>query len=895
MLAVSCASSERRENNDTGTYNFTLSDFNDKKTYNLFGEWDFYWDTLLTPQQIKTTQLKPLKVYVPSRWTKYEIDGETPPYKGYATYQTKIVAPANEFYSIKIKRIFLASKIYIDDSLVLTTGKVATNKKDFRSDRATKEYVFFSPKDTITLTIQVSNFEHIKAGIIRPIKLGKPVAIIQYAYSYLLYDMTIIGALVFMMIFYLILFTYNPKNRSNLYFALFLIIEVLSISLDGELIFVRVFPNAGWPIAQKLLFLSITMRALMFVILIESLTKEYFSKKFKKFSIFFCLIVSTFVLVTPIEVYTRILIIIVSFTLVALVYELFVTWEAAKKDKNLMLSFIGLLMIFISAVNDSLHDFGIISTFYASGLGIFLFTLTQAILLSIKNATIMNKADNFSNREKIEGDLKKALLTTPSYDLPASLVAVINHLNVEKLVLISVDEEDPENKFTLYILAEKYEKPKLLNQKLDLNKDNEYIDINYFKKAIDTQSNLILSNKSDSIKSKNLIILPVVKEDQIITVLYLENKTTYLNKAQINIIESLKLQFNTLINTALIYYRLEQLNNILEQKVQERTSEVEMQKQEIDIKNQQLDEKVQLLEEQYAIQNEINNELQSQIEQLEIQNKNLEKQNIEINNQKETILRQNRQIESNTQYASTILSLLNIKENYVEQPFEDFFHLDLPRDIVSGDFYFSKKLDNCFIFALADCTGHGIPGALMNTFANRELNKIINKLVINKREIDPAAVLNQLRDQVKSGLETKDEDLKDGLDIALCVYYPKTRTLDFAGAYQALNYIRNGEIYTLKGNRMPIGSYVEGFEFPFTKQTIQLEKGDIVYLNTDGYVDQFNSELNEKFYTTNLKKLFVKIHEYPLNSQEDLLKQTFSKWKGSYYQLDDVSIIGAKI
>ncbi len=886
----SCINISTKDQKKDSYFEFAKKDFNDVKVYNLSGEWDFYWDTLLTPKQIKNTNLKPIKVDVPLKWSKYKIDGKKLPVKGYATYQTKIIAPKGRFYSLKFKRIFLSCNIFIDDSLSLKIGKVGKDKDNFKANRLTKEFVFFAKSDTTELTIQVANFKHKKSGIMRPVKFGTPKAIIQFSYTNLLYDVLIIGALAFMMIFYFIFYFYKKENKSNLFFSIFLLIEIITISLDRELILIRIFPGLNWSVASKLYYISTFLRALMFVILIESFTKKLFSKTIKKLSIYFTIVISVFIIFTPMRVYSETLILMILFSALTLFYEIIVTWKAAKIDKTMFLSFHTLIIILLAAINDSLYDYGVINTFYATGLGIFLFTLSQAVLISIQNASIFNKEESLSSRALIEKNLKQALLTTPSYDLPAAVKKVVEKIGVEKIILFTVDNE----RYIFYLIAEKHKKPELIDKPVDFNKNNKHFNTQKLKKAIDTHSNIVLTDKNFDIKSKNIIILPIVKDNRIITVLYFENKIDYLTKEQISVIESLKFQFNSMINTALTYFLLEKMNTLLEEKVKERTAEVEKQNEQLDEKNQQLDEKIQLLEEQYAVQNEINSEMQSQVEELEVQNKNLEIQNKQINEQKEIITKQNRQIKTNIEYAKIIQGILNINEKTENQPFKDFFHLDLPKDIVSGDFYFSQKIDDLFIFALADCTGHGVPGALMGTFSSKNLEKIINNEYKKHKSINPAIVLDKLREKIKSGLHTRLE-LKDGLDIALCVYDIKKLKLDFAGAYNSLYLIRNNNLKVFKADRMPIGSYIEGFEFPFKTKTINLIDNDIIYIHTDGYVDQFGSKTNEKFYTTNLKKLLIDIHQLPLNKQKSKLYENYINWKGVNMQIDDVSIIGAKI
>ena len=332
------------------------------------------------------------------------------------------------------------------------------------------------------------------------------------------------------------------------------------------------------------------------------------------------------------------------------------------------------------------------------------------------------------------------------------------------------------------------------------------------------------------------------------------------------------------------------MNQYLEKEVKDRTVEVEKQKEEIDVKNQELDEKIQLLEEQYTIQQEINDELETQNVKLEKQNSQLAIQNKEIEKQKEQLEYHNRQISDNIEYASTILTALKNIEH--EIPFRNSFVFERPRNIVSGDFFWSKKIGNKFIFALADSTGHGVPGALMSLLGIRLINKVVISSFSKGVDVSPAYVLEKLRHNIKKQLTEENEAIKDGYDMGLCIYDETTKELQFAGAYNSIFIVRNKELIQIKGDRMPIGAYIEEFEFPFTNRKITLEKNDNIYLSTDGFVDQFGGEKNIKFYVANFKKMLLEISDAPFDKRLMQISKIFDKWKGNNSQLDDVSIVG---
>ncbi len=222
----------------------------------------------------------------------------------------------------------------------------------------------------------------------------------------------------------------------------------------------------------------------------------------------------------------------------------------------------------------------------------------------------------------------------------------------------------------------------------------------------------------------------------------------------------------------------------------------------------------------------------------------------------------------------------------------EHFILFKPRDIVSGDFYWTTRKENKLIIAAADCTGHGVPGAFMSMLGIASLSEIVNK----NREEKASEILNKLRDNVKATLSQTSEanSAKDGMDIALCVIDYDTMTIQYAGAYNPLIIIRDNGMIQYKADRMPIGVYLREKD-SFTNHEIEVKKNDIIYMYSDGYVDQFGGEKGQKFSSKKFKELLLEIHNEPLIKQEELLNDKFFEWKGQSNQIDDVLVFGGKI
>ena len=261
----------------------------------------------------------------------------------------------------------------------------------------------------------------------------------------------------------------------------------------------------------------------------------------------------------------------------------------------------------------------------------------------------------------------------------------------------------------------------------------------------------------------------------------------------------------------------------------------------------------------------------------------------DIREQKEEIEEKQKEILDSITYAKRIQSAIMPPEDVVNKLIPENFISYLPKDIVAGDFYWFESVQNKVLFAAADCTGHGVPGAMVSVVCNNGLNRSVREYGL----LEPGEILDKTRELVISEFEEGKEKVKDGMDIALCSLEGKT--LKYAGAHNPLWIIRNGsdEIEEYKANKQPIGQFDN--PTPYTTHTIQMNKGDQFYIFSDGYADQFGGEKGKKFKASNFKKLLLTIKGESMATQKQKLEQRFNEWKGELEQLDDVCIIGVRI
>jgi len=263
----------------------------------------------------------------------------------------------------------------------------------------------------------------------------------------------------------------------------------------------------------------------------------------------------------------------------------------------------------------------------------------------------------------------------------------------------------------------------------------------------------------------------------------------------------------------------------------------------------------------------------------------------ELERQRDEIARQKKEIIYSLQYASLIQSALLPAESDIQRILPDNFILYLPKDIISGDFYWLAERNNSVLFAAADCTGHGVPGALMSILGISFLNEILQE----KCQLKANRLLNQLREKIMKALHQTGEAAKskDGMDISLCIYTPNTKELQYSGANNPLYLIRQKVLEEIKPDKMPIG--ISGIEeLSFSNHHLKIIPGDIIYLFSDGFADQFGGPLGKKFKYKPFKDLLLKNHQKPLQIQKEILSAELENWKGDLEQVDDILIMGVR-
>ncbi|OQY01119.1 MAG: hypothetical protein B6I20_07975 [Bacteroidetes bacterium 4572_117] len=310
-----------------------------------------------------------------------------------------------------------------------------------------------------------------------------------------------------------------------------------------------------------------------------------------------------------------------------------------------------------------------------------------------------------------------------------------------------------------------------------------------------------------------------------------------------------------------------------------------------------------------------NNLLTKQKKEIEDQKEEIEKQRDLVVEQNRLVLEQKKEITDSIIYAENIQRAIMPSEEFLNDLLPEHFLMFRPKDIVSGDFYWIKKIKNFIVIAIADCTGHGVPGAFMSMLGAIFLNETVTSRSLD----DTGQILDRVREKIKSSLHQsgKEGEAKDGMDMSFFIIDSETRKVQFSGAYNPLYIIRDNDkiedveilkergfsiyqppeykatVIEIKGDRQPIAIYT--YEKDFTSHTFQLLEGDCLYSSSDGYPDQFGGKKGKKLKTRNFKNLLLSCKDKPMKEQEKFMQNSFDDWKGDIEQIDDVILMGLRI
>lgn len=864
---------------EKGTINLSNYDFQKNEPIALNGQWLVYWDTLLTPQQIiNNPTLKPQPVDVPVLWNNIKRQTNHATGIGFATYRLKIKKkPTDKILAFRIGRIETAYKMWVNGQLIISVGQTATNKQNSKPAWIRKEVTFENSGSELDIIIQVSNFHHRKGGIGSDILIGNADKIQQSKTKQISIQLFLIGVLLIMSLYHFGLYILDKEDPSTLYFGIATFTTVVFMMASSELILSRILPEFNWNLLVRINHWSNHLRVLFFALFLGTLFKKQIHPLFLKVLVGWVAITSVIILVTPPRIFSFNLIIFILVTLVSLSYLIVALIKASlQKADGAIHSLIGTSVLLLSAINDALHDLGIIHTFFMVPLGLFVFVFFQAFMLSLRSARSKHSIKNLSADLLSLDKIKNQFLSINSYNLSDYLKVLALEINSQKSFFL-LQQED-----------QWYLKSQVLtfeNSSADLNiplhelKESEFAK-NIIQEVISTKETISCDKACMTENYKNhqyiinhqinsILSIPVIDRGKVKAILYFEHSQqgAFSLRAQ-KVLDLLSSQIVTMIDNIIIHNQLVEFNQKLEEKVEQRTQEVVQQKEEIEAQRDELEQKSDVL-----------------------------KHTMNVIEQK------NKEITDSINYAQRIQSAIFPTHEMMQQLLPQSFVFLSPKNVLSGDFYWLEHVftntapgqpkTEKIILAAVDCTGHGVPGALMSIIGNNLLNYAVFEL----KKHQPHEILHVLEDGVVGKLKQKDigATAQDGMDAAIICYDPQKKQLSFSGAHNPIYHISQGKGQMLKPNKYSIGGATRhNIIKQFTSQTISIQPNDSVYLFSDGFVDQFGGPKQRKYMRARFFRLLNSIAELDMQTQKEKITTELLQWKGDLMQIDDILVIGIK-
>jgi serine phosphatase RsbU (regulator of sigma subunit) len=557
----------------------------------------------------------------------------------------------------------------------------------------------------------------------------------------------------------------------------------------------------------------------------------------------------------PAKIYTQTLFIFLIIALISVIIIIAGIIKATYKNlSGAKFSLVGTIFLVSTGVNDLLLEYHIINTISLATLGFFVFVFLQSYMLSLKTSSKYEEERKITKHLSKLSELKDSFLTSNYFEIFKPLEILKNIVEAERIVLIVNENEEWFIKADINEKASSYELQNFdsVTEILNLGFDKDIAMQTIIKK----EQSLIQNPK------KETLFFPLKDNESVSALIILENnkKDFIFNSEILKLIESTEYQFVTFINTYKIYNQISEINTNLEDKVHTRMSEI--------------------LE-----QNEI----------LEKQRDEIEKRNSLLNSAYNRVKLSNLEINDGINYAKKIQNSLLPDKKDVKNLFPKSLIMYKPKDVLSGDFYWTDNIlingkENLF-FAVADCTGHGVPGSLMSIVGNN----LLSDTIIAEKIYDTAEILNSTHSKIIKRLnkEVNGTKFNDTIDIAIIKYIPAENTLQFSGARHPLLLIRNNELIEYKADKKSIGEIRRNQnteKSTFSSIIIDIKKEDKIFLFSDGYEDQIGGKHVRKFLKKNLLDLILEINSIPFEKQHKILSETLTKWQGNNIQTDDILI-----
>lgn len=430
---------------EEGVLNLEMVDLTNNHSIKLEGEWEFYWNKLLKPKDFRNNKSlpEPKLVKVPKSWTAYKLDEANKlPNKGFATYRLNIHKKPDTvetIYGLKVSTVFSSYKVWVNNKLIANVGKVGTSKEESKAEFKYKDLPFIlnpnaESTDNIEIIIQVSNFTHQRAGLQKPLFFGFYSQLRSESRKMDILNLIIIGIILVIGINHLNMYLFRKKDISNLYFSILCLVMILRNITTGDRIITFIFPNINWELLVKLDNFSGFGTIPLFALFIYSLFKVDFPKVMRDIILVIGVMVTLLVFATPANFYGKFRMI---FELYILIFGLYLTFgvllkSAIRRRPTAFFTFIGMFILYSTAINDVLSSMGFIQSAYVAPYGLVAFMFIQSITITVKSAKAINENEELSTELKVEKESLEKRIEDRTVELQKQHDELIRHQEKEK-------------------------------------------------------------------------------------------------------------------------------------------------------------------------------------------------------------------------------------------------------------------------------------------------------------------------------------------------------------------------------------------------------------------------------------------------------------------------------
>lgn len=905
---VSCVNGEQQEQVIKGEIDLRNFNLKNNETIPLNGKWEFYWHKVLYNRNFVEERIDKIYAEVPGIWNDIEVKNEKIPGEGFATYRLKILHDSveNQMF-LKFLNCATACNIYLNDELLFSSGEPSTSKRTSKPSYKPAIAHFHTSGTSSNLIIHVSNFSHRKGGLWEEIHIGKRNAIIKSWEKSMFAEIFLLGALIIMVLYHLMLIVRLPSDTASLYFALFALFIAIRVATTGEHL-IYIFGDVNWNIIIRLEYLSFIASPTFFALFVNKYFNNSVNRHFLNSFIVLSVIYAMSLLLPPrLFSYN-----VVSYQIFILIGGLYFTYivinEVLKKTTGATVFLVGWIVLFCAVLVDILSVNHFIHSIDLVPYALFIFIFLKSFLLSSRLTKTLVENEKLNRELKYINENQEDILNLRTKQLQNkhSEIESVNQTLMQQKEELKAQTEDLKDAF-IEISSKNLE---IKQQARQIAAANERFKV-LFEKS--TESHLIFSEFIVDCNDATLMLLKYPKKEYLLSKSILDISAD--NQNERNKEEIFREKTENAKKEGFERFEWELLAS------DDSVVTVDFIINPVEIENENMflvvwhdmTERIRAEKELKLAHREVmtaNQEIIATNIELEMQANELQKKNEEIEHK-------NRDITSSINYASRIQRAVQTPSEYIDKIIPEHFILYRPRNIVSGDFYWVKqKADETYVI-VADCTGHGVPGAFMSLLGVAFLSEIINRKNINSA----SQVLSEMRTSVIDALNQtgKIGETSDGMDMSLCILNPVKMTINYAGAHNPLYIIRettetgsfivngkkaieqnsklyrfmqskNKTLFQVKADKMPIGVFVRTNEFK--NHYIKLETNDKLYMFSDGYIDQFGGERSSKFKSKKFKETLLSIADLPMNMQYSKLQKILEEWMGNTPQVDDIIVMG---